>query len=180
MEHGRCPDALKIEAMDSGVMSFCCRTVPVSCKNLCDKLGRWTYEAWTFASTSRHHLHISVVKTTAVREYAIRCRRLPTKTSLRRSNKLTLFAARLHPSRPTIRAIRGQPLEICTSTRVCKRLRRLTAISPRISTGFPRVHSEDRHSDTTQCLELFVPAAGFRRVTGAIAVKTAFWRGERR
>lgn len=132
------------------------------------------------ATQSTHHLHISLPTTTGRSKPTMRCLELPTKTPLRYPNKFTIFAARLHPLTPTIRAIRERPLEICISARVCERLRRLTAISPRTSAGFPRVHSDDRHSDTTQRLELFVPAAGFWRVMGAIAVKTAFWRGERR
>ena len=122
-----------------------------------------------------HHLHISLPATATARKQMRDT--LPSIADIDTTeipDKPTFFATRLHPCRPTIRAIREHPLEICIPAHVFERLRRLTAISPRISGGLPRVHSDDRQSDTTQCLELFVPAAGLRRVTSAFTADQLF------
>lgn len=55
-------------------------------------------------------------------------------------------------------------LGICILSKSVRTPPTTIAISPRIYAVLPRVHSEDRHSDATQWLGLFVPAADFRRV----------------
>ena len=69
--------------------------------------------------------------------------------------------------------------EICISAHVCERLQRHYCYFSANICWFPRVDSEDRHADTTQCLEPFVPAAVFRRVMSALRAKLFSGEGER-